>query len=119
MRKERFLRKRHGLITAASDAEKFGVVVSTKPGQFRLDLALKLHYKLRNHRKESVIFIVDELDPMDFDYTDIDVIVSTACPGIALNDSIRYKKPIITPIELEIVIMERAWENYCPDMIDG
>ena len=119
MRKDRFLRKRHAMIAAAQGANNFAIVVSTKPGQKRLELAIKLKALLKKKKKNSVLVLADELNPSDFDYADIDVIVSTACPRIALDDAERYKKPIITPEELEIALKEKKWKDYSPDMITG
>lgn len=118
-RKDRFLRQRHGLITIAGQRETFAVVVSTKPGQYRLDTAVRLKEMLRSHGKKPVLFITGELNPSDYNYADIDVIVSTACPRIALDDHAMYEKPIITPVELEIALDERSWEAYIPDTING
>jgi len=117
MRKDRFLRKRHAMIALAQKAETFAVVVSTKPGQNRLELALKLKSILKKNGKKSILYLTDELIPSDFDYADIDIIVSTACPRIALDDAERYKKPIITPDELKIALKEKKWKDYSPDMI--
>ncbi|UCH89148.1 MAG: diphthamide biosynthesis enzyme Dph2 [Thermoplasmata archaeon] len=117
--RERFLRKRFGLIEKAKASDKFGVVICTKPGQLRKEVALESHEMLKKQDKTSVLFISNELDPSDFDYSDIDVIVSTACPRIALDDSSRYKKPIITPLELKIALGEHSWEDYLPDSIKG
>ena len=52
-------------------------------------------------------------------FNNIDCFVSTACPRIAIDDYIQYKKPILTPIELEIVIGKRKWEDYTFDQILG
>ena len=41
----------------------------------------------------------------------------TACPRIAIDDSIMYKKPLLTPQELEIAIGKRKWEDYEIDEI--
>jgi 2-(3-amino-3-carboxypropyl)histidine synthase len=48
---------------------------------------------------------------------DLDAFVMTACPRIAIDDSIRYKKPLLTPQELEIVLELRDWEDYEMDEI--
>jgi 2-(3-amino-3-carboxypropyl)histidine synthase len=50
-------------------------------------------------------------------FTEIDCYVSTACPRIAIDDYLQYKKPIITPVEVEIVLGKRAWEEYVFDEI--
>ena len=41
----------------------------------------------------------------------------TACPRIAIDDSAMYKKPVITPQELEIVLGLRDWDDYLMDEI--
>ena len=50
-------------------------------------------------------------------FRNIDSYVSTACPRIAIDDYMQYKAPIITPIELEIVLGIRQWEDYVFDQI--
>ena len=37
--------------------------------------------------------------------------VNTACPMIAIDDAIKYAKPMITPYELEVVLGEKKWED--------
>ena len=45
------------------------------------------------------------------------LLVVSACPRIAIDDSQMYKKPLLTPQELEIVLNKRQWENYQLDEI--
>ena len=40
--KERYLRQRYGLIALAQRAQKFGILVSLKEGQYRMELAIQL-----------------------------------------------------------------------------
>ena len=47
----------------------------------------------------------------------VDAWVNTACPRIAIEDVLQYKKPLLTPPEFEIVVGERAWEDYAFDEI--
>jgi len=44
----------------------------------------------------------DQFSPSALQGFDLDCYVSTACPRLAIDDYLQYKKPIITPIELEI-----------------
>ena len=61
-------------------AEKVGILVSTKPGQNNMKLALKLQEKLN---KESYIFSFDTLNVDLFeDFPDIEIWINTACPRI-------------------------------------
>jgi 2-(3-amino-3-carboxypropyl)histidine synthase len=49
----------------------------------------------------------------------VDAFVSTACPRIAIDDALRYKKPILTPVELEVSLGIRRWDDYVFDSILG
>ena len=44
------------------------------------------------------------------DFYPVDAFVNTACPRIAIDDSVRYAKPLITPFELEVALGEKKWE---------
>ena len=62
--------------------------------------------------------MVDNVNPdVLLPYFDLDAFIVTACPRIAIDDSQMYKKPLITPQELEIVLDKREWENYQLDEI--
>ncbi|MBU1245439.1 MAG: diphthamide synthesis protein [Nanoarchaeota archaeon] len=76
-------------------AEKIGILVSTKPGQYNLDKAFELKKSLD---KESYIFIGNEIRVNELeDFNDIDFWVNTACPRIedrnviSLEDLEKYK----------------------------
>ncbi|MBL7100929.1 MAG: diphthamide synthesis protein [Nanoarchaeota archaeon] len=59
-------------------AEKIGILVSTKPGQYQLEKALKLQKKLG---KPSYIFLANNFSENELEnYPDIDIFVNTACP---------------------------------------
>lgn len=61
------------------NAKKYGILVSTKKGQYRLEEALKLNKKLKN----SYIFIFDILDQNEFEnFRGIDCWINTACSRI-------------------------------------
>lgn len=76
-------------------AKKIGILVSTKPGQYNLDKAIKLKKELD---KESFIFITDEIKVSELEnFPDIGFWVNTACPRIedkkiiSLEDLENYK----------------------------
>jgi len=115
---DRILRIRFARIAKAMDAENFGIIVSTKKGQNRLDLAKKLKNMLEEEWREGFILLLDDVSPEKLlPYMDLDAFVMTACPRIAIDDSKRYKKPLLTPQELEIAIGRREWEDYEIDEI--
>jgi 2-(3-amino-3-carboxypropyl)histidine synthase len=111
------LRQRYGAIVACRSAQRFGILIGLKRGQQRLRLAHALQHMLDSVGKLSLLITLDEFSPMSLQGFDIDCYVSTACPRIAIDDYLQYKKPIITPVELEIVLGRREWETYIFDEI--
>ncbi len=99
----KFLTMRFANIYRAMDSEKFGIVISTKSGQFNPAIAKKVKDDLDSAGRRSCYIVMDYVDPR-LRYHDIDCFVITACPRIAIEDSELYKKPIINPSELEIAM---------------
>jgi len=59
-------------------AEKVGILVSTKPGQYQLEKALEFQRRLE---KPSYIFLADTFSENELEnYPDIDIFINTACP---------------------------------------
>ncbi|MEN6293739.1 MAG: diphthamide biosynthesis enzyme Dph2 [Methanobacterium sp.] len=117
--RDRILRIRFAKITKAGDAQKFGVIVSSKRGQFRLDLAKSLKKMIDKEKREAFIIMLDNVSPdLLIPYMDLDAFVVTACPRVAIDDASMYKKPLLTPKELEIVLNKREWEDYKIDEIE-
>lgn len=115
---DRILRIRFARITKAKDAKKWGIIVSSKEGQYRMKLAENLKREIQEKGMEAYIIMVDNISPdILLPYMDLDAFVITACPRIAIDDSQMYKKPVITPQELEIVLNKKEWENYQLDEI--
>ncbi len=114
---ERALRKRFAQIEKARGARRFGIIVSTKPGQNRLEEALSCLGKLEKDGYEGTVFCSDHLDPERLRITKCDAYVNFGCPRMSLEDSVLFPKPVITPIELEILLGERKWEEYALDEI--
>lgn len=115
--KDRVLRQRWAAIVRAQDARTFGIIVSRKIGQDRGALAAELKRKLAAKDRAALVFRMDDVAPEHLEGYAVDAWVSTACPRIAIEDALRYKKPILTPPELEVVLGERRWEDYVFDEI--
>ncbi len=115
--KDRVLRQRHAVISQAKDAEVFGVILSTKPGQRREDLARDIVKDLRKAGKKAYIVEMENTSPQILDSFSATAWVSTACPRLAIDDHLAYNKPIITPPELDIILGKREWEDYIFDEI--
>jgi 2-(3-amino-3-carboxypropyl)histidine synthase len=116
--KNKILKQRYGAITLSKKARAFGLLIGLKLGQNRIDLALKIKKLLDKNNKENYFIALNNFSPINLDYLNyIDCYVSTSCPRIAIDDYIKYKKPIITPIELEISLGLRKWNDYKFDEI--
>ncbi len=116
--KDMILRQRYGAIARSKDAKVFGIIIGTKLGQQRIELAYKIKEILDSKKKKSYIFSLNHFSPFYLEgLKDIDCFVSTACPRVAIDDYMQYKVPIITPIELDILLGFKKWENYQFDEI--
>jgi len=108
---ERILRQRSGLIMASGDAQRFGILIGEKPGQMRRTLALRMKRMLEKHGKKGYLLALEHIGPDLIDFYPVDAFVNTACPRIAIDDAVRYNKPLITPFELEVALGEKKWET--------
>lgn len=114
---ERILRRRHGLITVASGARSFGIILCSKPGQRRKGEAMTLARKLRSMGREAFVVTANEIEPWRFRGFGFDALVSTACPRLAIDDCVRFDVPLLTPIEAEIAVGLKDWGVYVFDEI--
>ena len=116
--KERTLRRRFALIERSKDAVEFGIIIGEKTGQKRTSLAMKLKKIIEGQGKKAYPIILGEINPdVLVPFRRLDAFVNTACPRITIDDAGRYKKPLLTPVELEIVLGMRRWEDYEMDEI--
>ncbi|MGV8143295.1 MAG: diphthamide biosynthesis enzyme Dph2 [Methanothermobacter sp.] len=115
---DRIIRIRFAKITKAREAEKFGIIVSSKKGQNRMELAQKLKDIINHAGKEAFIIFLNQVTPeLLIPYMELDAYVITACPRIAIDDANIYKKPLLTPEELLISMDKKKWDDYQMDEI--
>jgi 2-(3-amino-3-carboxypropyl)histidine synthase len=97
---ERLNKKRKAALVKFLSSEEIGVIITTKPGQNRLKEFLKLKKKFKEKNFYFILF-----DTIDFNQLEnfpfLECFVNTACPRIALDDSIKTEKPIINIDDLE------------------
>ena len=65
----------------------------------RRTLALRMKRMLANHGKKGYLLALEHVGPELIDFYPVDAFVNTACPRIAIDDAVKYRKPLITPFE--------------------
>ena len=109
---QKILKQRWATIEEAKKARTFAVFVGLKPGQKRLDEALRLKEKLEKSGKTAYLFAVREILPeVIMEFPTVDAYVDTACPRITLDDASRFPKPLLTENETLVVLGELTWEE--------
>ncbi len=110
---ERLLRVRFALIEKAKMAEQFGIILSTKSGQRREELARSLV----SLHPSALLVTMREVTPDQVSNLGFPCYVNTACPRLAYDDQGNFPVPVLTPQEFEIVCGVRNWEEYTVDQI--
>ena len=72
---------------------------------------LRMKRMLEKHGKKGYLLALEHIGPDLIDFYPVDAFVNTACPRIAIDDAVRYSKPLITPFELEVALGEKKWET--------
>jgi 2-(3-amino-3-carboxypropyl)histidine synthase len=107
------LRKRFAVIEKARGAKTIGIIVSTKSGQHRWDLARRLAALTPG----AVIVTMNEVCPDELLNLGFGCYVNTACPRLAYDDQVRFPVPVLSPQEFEILCGVRSWDQYAIDEI--
>ncbi|MFH1545703.1 MAG: diphthamide biosynthesis enzyme Dph2 [archaeon] len=102
-KKERFERKRFGVIARAKNAEIFGIILSTKKGQLNKGIALKAKKEIEGKGKKAFLLAMDTVKEEYLMGVKVDCLVNTACPRIT-EDQESFSKPIISVKELGLVL---------------
>ncbi|MEK6973292.1 MAG: diphthamide biosynthesis enzyme Dph2 [archaeon] len=109
---QKLVRKRIAAIQQAEKAKSFGILICTKEGQFNIEKALELKKLIDDKGKTAYLFTGDFLMPEYFLGIDVDCFVSTACPRIVLDESEKWKKPLLNAEELMVVLGIKKLEEY-------
>ncbi len=114
---ERHIRRRYANMARALEAEKFVVVVDTKVGQYRMKLAEKMIKEIHDMGKSAVLAYSNESSPVEFENMMADCIIFTGCPRVATDDFDRYKSPILTAQEFNMIFKKKGNGKYIMDEI--
>lgn len=113
---EKFVRKRFGQIALAKNAKSFGILIGTKKGQNRIELAIALKKKIEEKGFKAFFFAMDLVKPEQLLGINVDCFINTACPRI-IDDSSSFPKPVVSAAELKIVLGESKESDYALDQI--
>jgi 2-(3-amino-3-carboxypropyl)histidine synthase len=113
VRGDALLRRRFAVIEKARGAKSIGIIVSTKSGQRRMDLARRL----ASLSPSAVIVTMQEVSPDELLNLGFGCYVNTACPRLAYDDQQRFPAPVLSPQEFEILCGARNWDDYEIDEI--
>jgi 2-(3-amino-3-carboxypropyl)histidine synthase len=114
---ERHIRRRYANMARALEAKKFVVVVDTKVGQYRMKLAEKMIKEIQDMGKSAVLAYSNESSPVEFENMMADCIIFTGCPRVATDDFDRYKSPILTAQEFNMIFKKKGNGKYIMDEI--
>ncbi len=99
--RETYRKKSRGKIAAALEANKFGILVSTKNGQYNMGLAKILKERIEKKGLKAAILVSNNVDFGSLDnMLEFDAFVNTACPRISVDDVDRTRKPLLSANEL-------------------
>lgn len=107
---EEYEKKKKGKILKFLSIKKIGILVSTKPGQENMKLALMIKEKLN---KESVIGISNTLNPESLEnFSDVEYWINTACSRIEHPKIINFED-----IPEEYLNVKPKVESFKPNLI--
>ncbi|MFH0961810.1 MAG: diphthamide synthesis protein [archaeon] len=89
---------------------RFGILVSSKPGQEHLGLALELKKKLEAIGKTAIILAGETFSSQIRNFSDIEVLITAACPRIS-DDSESYGLPILSAEQVLTALAENNRTN--------
>jgi 2-(3-amino-3-carboxypropyl)histidine synthase len=108
----RIVARRLLYVAQARDARRWGILVSSFPGQHRPAMAEALRRRAEAKGREAFLLVSRRVDSRDLEGRDLDAYVNTACPRIATDDSALYEKPVLTPPEFLMALGELTMEEY-------
>ncbi|RLI83214.1 diphthamide biosynthesis enzyme Dph2 [Archaeoglobales archaeon] len=99
-----FERRRYFEVSRCVGLKKVGILVSSKPGQKRTSLALKLEKLAKRSNLQAKLIYLNEITPQKIENLPFEFYVNTACPRITYDDYLNFGKPLISPQEFEFLL---------------
>ena len=107
--RETYARKSRGKVLVSLEAKNFGVMLTTKNGQHNAQLAGLLKKRIEEQGLSAAILAANTFDFESLNnMREFDAFVNTACPRLAVDDTDRLGKPLLSANELmEVLRMKR------------
>lgn len=77
--------KRKAAVINFLNADKIGIIVSSKPGQFKIKYALQLKKKIEKKNKKAFLFLGNTINIYELENFPCKSWVNTACPALVLD----------------------------------
>ncbi|PTD94026.1 diphthamide biosynthesis enzyme Dph2 [archaeon SCG-AAA382B04] len=107
-----FIKKRYSIIGKIKDLNDFGILISTKKGQIRYNLAKKIRKIIEKANKTGDLIAIDDVLPNELINFGYEAYVNTSCPRLSIDDYNKFEMPIITPNEAKIAFGEKDYQKY-------
>ena len=114
---DKILRTRCGIIAKCHRADTYGILISTKIGQNRAALAQRMAVLAEKYEKKYIMISLDNITPDALMQFKMNAFVNTACPRIAIDNAGMFSAPVLTPVEFEIALGHKDWNEYVFDEI--
>jgi 2-(3-amino-3-carboxypropyl)histidine synthase len=114
---DKILRTRCGIIEKCHRADTYGILISTKIGQNRAALAQRMAVLAEKYEKKYIMISLDNITPDALMQFKMNAFVNTACPRIAIDNAGMFSAPVLTPVEFEIALGHKDWNEYVFDEI--
>ncbi len=111
--REVYAKRSRGKIMAALESKSFGILLTTKNGQHNESLARILKRKIEDSGLCAEIMVAGTFDFTSLEnLREFDAFVNTACPRIAVDDTERIGKPLLSANELmQVLSMKKELEE--------
>ena len=110
----KIFKQRWASIEEGKKAKNFGILLGMKPGQKRLEEAFDVKKELEDDGKTAYLLAASEITPeVLMEFPTVDAFVNTACPRISLDEAAKFRKPVLTVNEAEVVVGKLSWGELC------
>lgn len=106
----KIIKVRYGKIMKAIDGKSWAIIQGVKVGQNRPLMVKYFEKKLKEKGYEVIVISNRSLSKeslRNIDNGDIDVFVVTSCPRLPIDDLYDYEKPVLTPGEARMIILNQ------------